>query len=62
MCGTPAQDTTANAVQSWEKEPSNPSVKVDRAVWRSVEPGTPSPVKRLEVCARLNAAGIPAAC
>ncbi len=32
---------------------------VDRAVWRSVEPGTPSPVKRLEVCARLNAAGIP---
>ncbi len=35
---------------------------VDRAVWRSVEPGTPSPVKRLEVCARLNAAGIPAAC
>lgn len=32
---------------------------VDRAVWRSVEPGTPSPTKRLEVCARLNDAGIP---
>jgi hypothetical protein len=25
MCGTPSQDTTVNAVQSWEKEPSNPS-------------------------------------
>lgn len=32
---------------------------VDRGVWRGVEPGTPSPQKRLEVCARLNDAGIP---
>jgi DNA repair photolyase len=32
---------------------------VDREMWRLLEPGTPSPQKRLEVCARLNAAGIP---
>jgi len=32
---------------------------VDRATWRSVEPGTPSPSKRLEVCRTLNEAGIP---
>jgi DNA repair photolyase len=32
---------------------------VDRELWRSLEPGTPSPQKRLEVCAKLNAAGIP---
>ena len=32
---------------------------VDRELWRSLEPGTPSPQKRLEVCARLNSAGIP---
>src|SRR5205085_7241796 len=32
---------------------------VDRSLWRSLEPGTPSPQKRLEVCARLNDAGIP---
>jgi DNA repair photolyase len=32
---------------------------VDRELWRSLEPGTPSPQKRLEVCARLNEAGIP---
>jgi DNA repair photolyase len=31
---------------------------VDRSLWRIVEPGTPSPQKRLEVCARLNQAGI----
>lgn len=31
----------------------------DREMWRAVEPGTPSPQKRLEVCATLNAAGIP---
>ena len=31
---------------------------VDAAVWRAVEPGTPSPRKRLEVCARLVEAGI----
>ncbi|MGI8691556.1 MAG: Rv2578c family radical SAM protein [Geodermatophilaceae bacterium] len=30
----------------------------DRHVWRGVEPGTPSPQKRLEVCARLNDSGI----
>jgi DNA repair photolyase len=31
---------------------------VDRELWRSLEPGTPSPQKRLEVCAKLNQAGI----
>jgi DNA repair photolyase len=31
---------------------------VDREMWRLLEPGTPSPQKRLEVCAKLNAAGI----
>jgi DNA repair photolyase len=32
---------------------------VDREMWRVVEPGTPSPQKRLEVCRTLNEAGIP---
>jgi DNA repair photolyase len=32
---------------------------VDRELWRALEPGTPSPQKRLEVCARLNEGGIP---
>jgi DNA repair photolyase len=32
---------------------------VDERVWRLVEPGTPPPLRRLEVCERLNAAGIP---
>lgn len=31
---------------------------VDRLLWREVEPGTPSPRKRLEVCARLVDAGL----
>ena len=31
----------------------------DHDLWRSVEPGTPSPVKRLEVCRTLNDHGIP---
>lgn len=31
---------------------------LDRDLWRAVEPGTPAPRKRLEVCAGLNAAGI----
>jgi DNA repair photolyase len=31
---------------------------VDHALWRSVEPGTPSPAKRLEVCRALNDAGL----
>jgi DNA repair photolyase len=31
---------------------------VDQALWRSVEPGTPSPRKRLEVCSTLNQAGV----
>ena len=31
---------------------------VDRAVWRTLEPGTPSPQKRLQVCRVLNDAGI----
>lgn len=31
---------------------------LDAHVWRSVEPGTPSPAKRLAVCRRLNEAGI----
>jgi DNA repair photolyase len=32
---------------------------VDKDLWRSLEPGTPSPTKRLEVCRTLNEAGIP---
>ena len=32
---------------------------VDRELWRSLEPGTPSPQTRLEVCRKLNQAGIP---
>ena len=32
---------------------------LDEAVWRSAEPGTPSPRARLDAVARLNAAGIP---
>jgi len=31
---------------------------VDRDVWRTLEPGTPSPQKRLQVCRTLNDAGI----
>src|SRR5690625_19519 len=31
---------------------------VDEAVWREIEPGTPSPLRRLEACRRLNDAGI----
>lgn len=31
---------------------------VDRELWRLVEPGTPAPGRRLEVCAALNEAGI----
>src|SRR6266571_4651435 len=31
---------------------------VDRSLWRSLEPGTPSPQTRLEVCSKLNEAGI----
>jgi len=31
---------------------------LDRELWRAVEPGTPSPQKRLEVCARLSESGI----
>lgn len=30
----------------------------DPALWRSLEPGTPSPARRLAVCAELNRAGI----
>ncbi|KWX05464.1 radical SAM protein [Carbonactinospora thermoautotrophica] len=32
---------------------------LDRDLWRAVEPGTPNPAKRLEVCRALNDAGIP---
>jgi DNA repair photolyase len=32
---------------------------VDKETWRSLEPGTPSPQKRLQVCRTLNDAGIP---
>jgi DNA repair photolyase len=32
---------------------------VDKGLWRTVEPGTPSPQKRLEVCRKLNDSGIP---
>ena len=31
---------------------------VDRTLWRSLEPGTPSPQTRMEVCRRLSDAGI----
>jgi DNA repair photolyase len=31
---------------------------VDGALWREIEPGTPHPAKRLEVCRTLNAAGV----
>jgi DNA repair photolyase len=34
---------------------------LDRELWRTVEPGTPSPGKRLEVCRTLNEHGIPCA-
>ena len=32
---------------------------VDETLWRSVEPGTPSPQRRLDACSALNEAGIP---
>jgi DNA repair photolyase len=32
---------------------------VDKELWRLLEPGTPSPQKRLEVCRTLSEAGIP---
>jgi DNA repair photolyase len=32
---------------------------VDKALWRSVEPGTPAPERRLEVCATLTDSGLP---
>jgi DNA repair photolyase len=32
---------------------------VDKEMWRSLEPGTPSPIKRLEVCRKLNEASVP---
>jgi DNA repair photolyase len=32
---------------------------VDPELWRAVEPGTPSPTKRLEAVGKLNAAGVP---
>ncbi|MBO0803130.1 MAG: Rv2578c family radical SAM protein [Nocardiopsaceae bacterium] len=31
----------------------------DTSLWRSLEPGTPAPERRLEVCARLNDSGLP---
>jgi DNA repair photolyase len=33
----------------------------DTALWRDLEPGTPSPQRRLEVCAAFTAAGLPCA-
>jgi DNA repair photolyase len=33
----------------------------DTALWRELEPGTPSPQRRLEVCAAFSAAGLPCA-
>jgi hypothetical protein len=32
---------------------------VDKSLWRDVEPGTPAPERRLEVCATLNDNGLP---
>ncbi len=31
---------------------------IDKELWRSVEPGTPAPVRRLEACAALNERGL----
>jgi DNA repair photolyase len=31
---------------------------LDQDLWREIEPGTPSPAKRLDVCGTLNAAGV----
>ena len=31
---------------------------VDKALWRSIEPGTPAPARRLEACATLNERGL----
>src|SRR5215469_17421887 len=31
---------------------------VDKELWRSVEPGTPAPARRLEACAALNDRGL----
>ena len=31
---------------------------IDKALWRSLEPGTPSPERRLDVCAALTGAGL----
>ncbi len=31
---------------------------IDKALWRSLEPGTPSPERRLDVCATLTGAGL----
>jgi DNA repair photolyase len=31
----------------------------DKELWRSVEPGTPAPARRLEACAALNDRGLP---
>lgn len=32
---------------------------VDQELWRSVEPGTPNPFRRLDACRQLNEAGVP---
>jgi DNA repair photolyase len=32
---------------------------VDKELWRSIEPGTPAPARRLEACAALNDRGLP---
>jgi DNA repair photolyase len=32
---------------------------VDKNLWKSLEPGTPSPGKRLDTCRAINAAGVP---
>jgi DNA repair photolyase len=32
---------------------------IDKALWRSLEPGTPGPERRLDVCATLTGAGLP---
>src|SRR5260370_39409636 len=31
---------------------------VDKDLWRSIEPGTPAPARRLEACAALNERGL----
>ncbi|WP_433411662.1 Rv2578c family radical SAM protein [Microtetraspora malaysiensis] len=52
-------DLLAEAAEVTEVSTAVSAGFLDRDVWRSVEPGTPAPRKRLEVCATLNGRGVP---